>query len=97
MTIRDKLPEVIIIGAGIAGISVAYELARRNVRVCVVEMEYHLGYHTSGRSAATFVACYGNDIIRRISAASKPFFNYPPQGFSDHPLLAKRRGFICGW
>ena len=97
MTIRDKVPEVIIIGAGIAGVSVAYELAQRNVRVCVVEMEDHPGYHSTGRSAATFVNCYGNDIIRSISAASKPFFDYPPQGFSDHPLLAKRGAlFVAG-
>ena len=90
MNIRDKTTEVLIVGAGIAGVSVAYELTQRNVQVCVVEVEDYPGYHATGRSAATFVNCYGNDIIRRISAASKPFFDCPPQGFSDHPLLAKR-------
>ena len=90
MTKTDKEPDIVVIGAGIAGLSVAFELVQRNVRVCVVEMEDTPGYHATGRSAATFVNCYGNDIIRRISAASKPFFDYPPQGFSDHPILSKR-------
>ena len=63
MNIRDKTTEVLIVGAGIAGVSVAYELARRNVRVCVVEVEDYPGYHATGRSAATFVNYYGNDVF----------------------------------
>ena len=66
--------EVSVIGAGIAGCSVAYELARRGVKVCIAEREASAGYHTTGRSAATFVGCYGNNLIRAISAASFPFF-----------------------
>ena len=66
--------EVLVIGAGIAGCSVAYELARRGVKVCIAEREASPGYHTTGRSAATFVGCYGNNLIRAISAASLFFF-----------------------
>ena len=82
--------DVIVIGAGIAGASVAYELAHRGMRVCIAEMEIHPGYHTTGRSAATFVGCYGNEVIRAISAASRPFFVNPPPGFCGHALLANR-------
>ena len=45
---------------------------------------------TTGRSAATFGGCYGNEVIRAISAASRSFFDNPPPGFCDHPLLADR-------
>ena len=86
----NRTADIIVIGAGIAGASVAYELVRRGMSVCIVEMEAHPGYHTTGRSAATFVGCYGNEVIRAISAASRTFFDNPPPGFCDHPLLADR-------
>ena len=86
----NRTADIIVIGAGIAGASVAYELAHRGMSVCIVEMEAHPGYHTTGRSAATFVGCYGNEVIRAISAASRSFFDTPPPGFCDHPLLADR-------
>ena len=86
----NRMADVIVIGAGIAGVSVAYELAHRGMHVCIAEMENQPGYHTTGRSAATFVGCYGNEAIRAISAASRPFFENPPAGFCDQPLLANR-------
>ena len=86
----NRTADIIVIGAGIAGASVAYELAHRGMSVCIVEMEAHPGYHTTGRSAATFVGCYGNEVIRAISAASRTFFDNPPPGFCDHPLFADR-------
>jgi glycine/D-amino acid oxidase-like deaminating enzyme len=44
--------EVVIIGGGIQGISLAYHLARRGLTdVCLVEMK-ELGSGSSGRSAA---------------------------------------------
>ena len=89
--------EVLVIGAGIAGCSVAYELARRGVKVCIAEREASPGYHTTGRSAATFVGCYGNNLIRAISAASLPFFQDPPENFCDQPLLSNRGAlYIAG-
>ena len=90
MNESNRTADVIVIGAGIAGASVAYELAHRGMRVCIAEMEAHPGYHTTGRSAATFVGCYGNEVIRAISAASRPFFVNPPSGFCGHALLADR-------
>ena len=54
MNIRDKTTEVLIVGTGIAGVSVAYELAQRNVRVCVVEVEDYPGYHATGAVSGDF-------------------------------------------
>ena len=83
-------PDILIIGGGIAGASSAANLARAGASVVLLEMENQTGYHTTGRSAATFVASYGNDMIRALNAASRPFFDAPPEGFSECPLLAPR-------
>jgi D-arginine dehydrogenase len=88
--------DILVIGAGIAGASAAAELAAGGARVVLAEMEGQPGYHTTGRSAATFVACYGNDVIRALNAASRPFFDAPPEGFSEYPLLAPRGALYVG-
>src|SRR5262249_23254278 len=33
---------------------------------------------------------YGNRVIRALTIASRPFFEKPPPGFSEHPLLTPR-------
>jgi D-arginine dehydrogenase len=80
---------VIVIGGGIAGISAAAELAAEH-DVTVVEQEPVLAYHTTGRSAALFVENYGDGTARPLTAASRAFFDAPPDGFADHPLLSPR-------
>ena len=80
--------DVIVIGGGIAGISVAYELAADR-SVCLLEMEASLTFHTTGRSAATFLESYGGPIIRRLTVSSRAFFENPPDGF-DGPLMIPR-------
>jgi D-arginine dehydrogenase len=81
--------DFIIAGAGIAGASIAYELAKTS-RVCVVEGESRPGYHSTGRSAALFAPSYGGAEIRALTRASRGFFEHPPAGFGDQPLLLPR-------
>jgi D-arginine dehydrogenase len=81
--------DFLVCGAGIAGASIAAELAGA-ASVVVVEREDAAGYHTTGRSAALYVASYGNVTIRALTAASRPFFDAPPPGFAEHPLLTPR-------
>jgi D-arginine dehydrogenase len=81
--------DFIVIGAGIAGASIAYELARTG-SVCLVEAESRPGFHATGRSAALFAPSYGGREIRAITRASRAFFDRPPPGFSDNPLLTPR-------
>jgi len=84
--------DVVIVGAGIAGASLAYELsAQRNV--VLLEQETRPGYHSTGRSAAMLIATYGTEAVRCLTMASRPFFESPPEGFSDLPLLSSR-GFL---
>ncbi len=85
-----KTYDFLVIGAGIAGASAAYELARGGASVLIAEMESHPGYHTTGRSAAIFTENYGNDVIRALTSASRAFFENPPDGFCEHPLLSPR-------
>jgi D-arginine dehydrogenase len=81
--------EVIVIGAGIAGASVAYELAADR-GVLLLERESQPGYHTTGRSAALFTETYGNAVMRALTRASRSFLLQPPAGFASTPLLSPR-------
>ncbi|MGX9349735.1 NAD(P)/FAD-dependent oxidoreductase [Shimia sp. W99] len=79
--------DIAVIGAGIAGASVAAELAASR-RVVLIEQESQPGYHTTGRSAAVYSPIYGPQPIRALTRASLAFFEQPPEGFADHPLLS---------
>ncbi len=81
--------DFIVIGAGMAGLSVAAELSR-SARVAVVERESQPGYHSSGRSAALFSEFYGNATIRGLTRASRSFLFDPPEGFAELALVAPR-------
>jgi len=81
--------DVIVIGAGIAGASVAYELAAVRC-VVLLERESQPGYHTTGRSAALFTETYGNAVMRALTRASKAFLARPPAGFASTRLLSPR-------
>lgn len=82
--------DVLIIGAGISGASVAYEVAQAGGNVIMLEAETVAGYHSTGRSAALFTRNYGGPLVRQINAASAPFLASPPDGFCDGPLLSRR-------
>ncbi len=56
----------------------------------VLERETQCGYHSTGRSAASFTENYGGDVVRRLAIASRAFLEDPPADFCDHPLLAPR-------
>ncbi len=81
--------DIIVIGAGIAGASAAAELARTH-RVVMLERESMPGYHSTGRSAALFSEIYGNEVVRELSRASRPFFFAPPTDFPAQSLVKKR-------
>ena len=81
--------DFLVIGGGIAGASAAFELAAHGT-VLLLEAESTTGYHATGRSAALFTRNYGNPVVRKINAASAPFFRSPPAGFCETPLLTPR-------
>ncbi len=81
--------DIIVIGAGIAGASIAAHLAETR-RVLILEMEDRPGFHTTGRSAATFEPNYGPPPMLAFTRASNDFFLEPTTGFTDGPLLVAR-------
>lgn len=85
--------DVAIVGGGIAGLSLANFLAPHRT-VAVIEREDGLGYHSTGRSAAEFVLRYNAPEVCKLAAISKTFFDQPPEGFSDIPLLKQRGGVM---
>ena len=87
--------EVLIVGAGMAGASAAFYLAGHR-RVLLLERESQPGYHATGRSAAMFSETYGNATVRAITTASKAFYQHPPPGFSDYPLVTPRGSLLVG-
>lgn len=88
----DLVFDYAVIGAGIAGSSVAWRLSQ-HASVMVLEREAQPGYHSTGRSAAMFMETYGTPQIRALTRASRAFYEQPPQGFSEHPLLIERGVF----
>lgn len=81
--------DIAVIGGGMAGAAAAYELSAF-AKVRLYEREATCGYHTTGRSAASFTENYGPPTIRRLVLASRSFLTEPPDGFADHPLLSPR-------
>ena len=92
----ENSSDFLIIGAGIAGASIGYFLAPHG-RVVLLERESQPGYHTTGRSAALFIESYGTPQVRALTCASRAFFEHPPEGFSEHPLLAPRAAMFVGF
>jgi D-arginine dehydrogenase len=71
--------DFLVIGAGVAGSSVAYELSKRG-KVALVEREQAPAFHSTSRSAAVLAENYGPVGWQRLSTASRAFFENPPRG-----------------
>jgi D-arginine dehydrogenase len=81
--------DIVVIGAGMAGASIAAHLAE-HASVRLLEMEPTPGYHSTGRSAAVFSECYGNDTVRALTRASREFFYSPDPDFTAADLIKPR-------
>jgi D-arginine dehydrogenase len=88
MSERER-SDFLVIGSGIAAASVGYWLAPHG-RVTLLERESQPGYHSTGRSAALFLASYGTPQVRALTLASRAFFDQPPEGFAEQPILSQR-------
>lgn len=81
-----------VIGAGMGGVSVAYELARAGASVILLEQEGVAAFHTTGRSAAMFARGYGNQAVRALTSASADFYFNPCAGFNEQPMIGPAVG-----
>lgn len=90
MTGSQDAVDVAVVGGGIAGMSAAFELAGSGHEVVLVEREPTLTAHSTGRSAAQFLASYGEAVNRRLSAASRSFLDSNAEGLADDDVLLPR-------
>lgn len=81
--------DVIVIGAGMAGATCAAQLSA-DLKIALIEAEEAAGYHTTGRSAALWIQNYGPPDVQALTALSLAFFETPPPGFTEMPLMAPR-------
>jgi D-arginine dehydrogenase len=80
--------EVVIVGGGIAGASLAYFLGEQGVRdVLRLEREAQPGRHATGRSAAVLMELDPVPTLQRLKVLSAPFLRHPPTGFCDTRIL----------
>lgn len=87
--------DVLIVGAGIAGASLAAALAPWR-RVMLVEAEDAPGYHATGRSAAFWHESYGGIGVQPLTHASLAALNNPDPEFSEHGFLSPRGALTLG-
>jgi D-arginine dehydrogenase len=81
--------DIAVIGAGMAGATAAAYLSAGK-RVALIEAEEVAGYHTTGRSAAIWVQNYGPSDVRELTRLSRSFYESPPAGFAEAPLIRHR-------
>ena len=80
--------EVVIVGAGIAGASLAHFLAEAGQRsVLVVEREARPAHHASGRSAEALVEVELDPIWQPLLAESARFLRAPPPAIARRSLV----------
>lgn len=78
--------DILVIGGGIAGVSVAARLAP-HASVTLFEAEDNLAHHASGRSAALYEPRYGTPAVVELSLASETFFRTAPGILSPRGLM----------
>jgi len=76
--VADRTADVVVVGGGMAGVSVAALLAADR-SVLLLEAESQLAYHTTGRSAAVFLESYGGPQVRALTRASRPLYEAVPE------------------
>jgi D-arginine dehydrogenase len=82
--------DIIVIGAGIVGATVAAGLGATH-KVALVEAEEQAGYHTTGRSAAIWIRNYGPPDVRVLTGLSHDFFMHPPADIGTERLAVGRK------
>ena len=86
--------EVVIIGAGIVGSSIAYHLTEAGVKgVLVLERETRQGLGSTGKSMGGVRAQFATDVNIRMSLYSIPFLNRFEEA-TGHPSGYKPHGYL---
>ncbi len=84
--------DVVVVGGGVAGVSIAHALAVRGARVVLLE-QGALASGASGRSSALVRMHYTNEWDARLAWASFPVFRDWPERMGGPPVFT-RTGFL---
>lgn len=87
--------DVLVVGGGMAGVSIAYELAA-DASVLLAEAEPTLAEHTTGRSAAIYAPSYGGPVVRALTVASGPRYRALETELDTPPLLTPHGALWVG-
>lgn len=90
----ETTAEVLIIGGGIAGLSLASKLAG-DTGVVLLEAENELGYHTSSRSARQLIPSYGPPVVQDLTVRTLALIRELEAGLPE-PILRPRSFMLVG-
>ena len=85
--------DFLIVGSGMAGASVAAEIAA-HASTMIVEAEDMPGRHATGRSAAFYDETYGGPGVQPLTTASGPLLTNPATDMGGQSFLRKRGGIL---
>jgi D-arginine dehydrogenase len=86
--VSDLTCDVLVVGGGMAGVSIGAALAAQ-LRVTLVEAEPALAVHATGRSAAVYLPSYGGRVVRSLTVASRALYDQISEERGE-PLLRPR-------
>jgi len=82
--------DIAVVGGGMAGMAVGANLAAKGRKVIILDQYDTIPNGATGRSAALYSTAYfSSPEFCRLTVASRRFFDDPPAGFSDVPLVRK--------
>ena len=101
------MPDVVVVGAGVIGASVAWHLSGLGVRVLLLEREPEPGKGSTARATGGFRAQYGTDINVRLSLLSREKLRrfiddtgvdpgYDPRGYLWLARTEAQLDILCG-
>lgn len=95
ITREDSKPDIIIVGAGITGLSIAYHLlqADPNLSLLILEKEKLLGLGSTGKCTGGIRFQFSSPHLRKLSMLSRDFFLNFEQVF-EVPCWYRPRGYL---
>ena len=96
ISIKQQLkPDIIIIGAGIIGLSIAYHILQADPQrsITLLEKEKLLGLGSTGKCTGGIRYQFSSPLLRRLSFLSRDFFHNFESAF-DIPIWYREKGYL---